>query len=144
MRVAQRCWGRASLTVIRRQFIALGFSFREGTSLDLMANPTPASLFSAAGLPDQKKVYVDSGSSPTSARRVSLRAAMSTLYRSSSLSIRALLRSGRAVPSRSSMVRTFHAARVICLALDFFLAFVLPLYGILSSRGMLVKVGRDR
>ena len=112
------------------------------TRVDLMANPTPDSLFSVSGFPDQKKVYVDSATSPVSARRVSLKAAMSTPYLESSLSMRALLRSGHAVPSRSCMVRTFHAARVIGLTRVYFFFFIIcvPLVGILSSRGLLAKV----
>ena len=66
------------------------------TRCDLMANPTPASRRSSFLRPLQKKVQPapTSFKSPYSARRVSLRAAISTLYRSSSLPTRAVLRSG--------------------------------------------------
>ena len=64
------------------------------TRCDLMANPTPASRRSSFLRPLQKKVKPASTSlkSPTSARRVSIRAAISTFYLSSSLPTRAVLR----------------------------------------------------
>ena len=54
---------------------------------------------------------------------------MSTLYLESSLSTRALLRSGQEVPALSSMVRTFHAPIVTDLTRDVLLLLLLPQNG---------------
>ena len=88
---------------------------------DLMANTTPASRRSSFLRPLQKKVWpAPSFKSPSSARRVSLRAAISTLYRSSSLPTRAVLRSGLSELELSIRVRTFQAPTVSGITFIFF------------------------
>ena len=84
---------KGSLSFTRRPFMPFENPESLLTRCDLMANPTPASrppfLHSI-----QKKVQPVPTSSmcPSSARRVSLRAAISTLYSSSSLPTRAVIR----------------------------------------------------
>ncbi|KAI8772367.1 hypothetical protein BgiBS90_026847, partial [Biomphalaria glabrata] len=85
------------------------------TSLDnidvFMAKLTPDSRRTSVLLPLQKKVYPAplSQSSPSSASRVSLGAAMSMLYLWSSLATSAVRLCGLSDVSLSSSVRTFHA-----------------------------------
>ena len=87
-----------------------------------MANPTPESLLSSAGLPFQNKVYPPppfSTSCPSSAKRVSERAAIEIWYLASSFEIRTVLISGRLDLGLSSRDLTFQQASVsgCCLSL---------------------------
>ena len=76
---------------------------------DRIANPTPASLLSPSGFPFQKKVYPGplSTTCPSSLNLVSDKAAISILYRSSSLATSAVRLSGRLDEFRSRSVLTF-------------------------------------
>ena len=104
--LSEKTWGRSS---------------RCSSKEDCMANPTPESLLSSAGLPFQKKVYPPpfSTSCPSSAKRVSERAAIEMLYLASSFEIRAVLLSGRLELGLSSRDLTFQQASVsgCCLSL---------------------------
>ena len=74
--------------------IAKGLRPSLSTKCVQMAKPTPASLRHPVGRPDQNKLYPapDSSSLPVSENLVSLRAAMSIRYRSSSFATRAVPR----------------------------------------------------
>lgn len=87
----------------------------------LMANPTPWILGSTAAFPFQKKVYppFSSFSCPSSARRVSDRAAMSRLHRLSSLAKVTDLLSGRLLEALPKSVLTLQAPKLIVFVFVF-------------------------
>ena len=127
---------KGSLSVIRRSFMPFGSPERLLTRCDFMAKPTPASRCYSFLRPLQKKVYPAPASfkSPSSARRVSLRAAIFTLYRSSSLPSRAVVRCGLSEPALSMKVLTFHAPIIKGITFIFFFL-AGPLNGIAVDRG---------
>ncbi len=113
MRVAKRFFAKGMRHVISLSLMPIGDSGMRYSSLDFTAKPTPWLRREPSGTPFQKKVYP----APASVREsspcslVSLRAAMSMLYRTSSRATRAVLRWGLSgVSARSNNVRTFHEA----------------------------------
>ena len=111
-----------SLSIIRRSFMPFESSESLLMRCDLMANPTPASRRSSFFCPLQKKVQPapTSFKSPSCARRVSLRAAISTLYQLSSLPTRAVLCRDLSEPALSIRVCTFHVQMVEGITFIFF------------------------
>ena len=111
MIVGVYCQIRGSLSVIRRSVIPFGSPERLPTRSVLMSNPTPTSRLSALLCPPQNNVYPAPTSqiSPISARRVSLRTAVSVLYLARSLPTRAVLRCGLSDPALSFSVRKIQA-----------------------------------
>ena len=89
----------------------------------LMANPTPGSRISSLLRPLHKNVEPAPTSmiSPTSARRFSLRAAISILYLPSSLLTRAVLRCDLSDAALSISMRTFQTSNVKSIAFVIFL-----------------------
>ncbi len=116
MRVAKRYFAKGMRHVISLSLMPIGDSGMRCSSLDFTAKPTPWLRREPSGTPFQKKVYP----APASVREsspcslVSLRAAMSMLYRASSRATSAtsaVLRWGLSgVSARSTNVRTFHEA----------------------------------
>ena len=104
---------------INRSLTGVG---RSGSCLPsdvLMASPTPCILPSSFAFPFQKNVYPPFGSTiePSWANLALLRAAMSIWYLPGSLAMRTVLLSGLKEASRSRMVSTFHALKIVFLFL---------------------------
>ena len=124
---------------IKRSLTGVG---RSGSCLQsevLMASPTPCILSSSLAFPLQKNVYPPFGSATesSSASQVSLRAAMSICYLSSSLAMRAALLSDLEEASPSRMVSTFHAVKIaffVLFCFVFLILFAAGLCGQLNQR----------
>ena len=127
---------KGSLNVIRRSLMPFDNPVSFLTRSDLMAKPTPASRLSSLLRPLQKNVkpaptYLKS---PISAKRVSLRAAISIPYLPSSLPTRAVLCCGLSDPALSIRVSAFHAPIFKGITFVFLFCFR-PLKGIPADRG---------
>ena len=118
-----------SFMVIILSLIPWGRLLSLFTSSFLTAKPTPASRRSSLARPLQKNVKPApaSLSCPSSARRVSLRAAMSTLYLARSRPTSAVLLSGLFACALSNRLRTFHVPKMNDFILIFCFLLFLPL-----------------